>query len=200
MINCPEGHPNPPDWEFCGECGAPIDKVAEELENRAWYRTKWAIMGAGALAVVVIAGAAGALIATRGSDQTSSTPPTSSDTAAIQEWWSAAHKPFTELQESLNDSRRALDRANGPALEEACEQMHDSADVDLQAHMPTPDPELTSLIRAATVDAHAAAHMCLSVVAGSVNSYDGEFLADVDQAEKQLLAAQELINKALISA
>ena len=37
-------------------------------------------------------------------------------------------------------------------------------------------------------------------LAGSVNNYDGEFVADVDQADKHLTAAQELINKALTHA
>ena len=70
----------------------------------------------------------------------------------------------------------------------------------LPAHLPTPDPDLTGELTAATADAHAAAHMCLAVLAGSVNSYDGEFVADVDQANKHLTAAQELINKALTHA
>ena len=34
MVTCPDGHPNPPNCEFCGECGAPIDTAAEELETR----------------------------------------------------------------------------------------------------------------------------------------------------------------------
>ena len=75
--------------------------------------------------------------------------------------------------------------------------MEDAAGVDLPAHLPTPDPDLTSELAAATADAHAAAHMCLSAAAGSVNNYHGEFAADVDQADKHLTAAQELINKAL---
>jgi len=40
MTNCPDGHPNPAHWEFCGQCGAPIDTAAEELEAGRWYRTK----------------------------------------------------------------------------------------------------------------------------------------------------------------
>lgn len=75
--------------------------------------------------------------------------------------------------------------------------MHDAAGVDLPAHLPTPNPDLTSELTAATADANAAAHMCLSAVAGSVNNYHGEFAADVDQADKHLTKAQELINKAL---
>ena len=75
--------------------------------------------------------------------------------------------------------------------------MEDAAGVDLPAHLPTPDPDLTSELAAATADAHAAAHMCLSAVAGSVNNYHGEFPADVGQADKHLTKAQKLINEAL---
>ena len=78
--------------------------------------------------------------------------------------------------------------------------MHDTAGVELQAHIPTPDPELTSELRAAAEDAHAAAHMCLSVMAGSINNYRGEFPADLDQAEKHLMAAHEIVNEALTGA
>ncbi len=78
--------------------------------------------------------------------------------------------------------------------------MHDAAGVDLQAHLPTPDPDLTSELAAATADAHAAAHMCLSAAPGSLNNYHGEFAADVDQADQHLTAAQELINKAVTHA
>lgn len=112
MAHCPDGHPNPAHWEFCGECGAPIDRVAEELEAGKWYRTKWAIVGAGVLAVVVIAGAAVTLAVT-GTERTGSPAPTIDGTAAIQEWWSGAHKHVTELQSALKDSQRALARMDG---------------------------------------------------------------------------------------
>jgi hypothetical protein len=196
MVNCPDGHPNPAHYEFCGECGAPIDMAAEESEAGKWYRTKWAIVGAGVLGVLVIAGAAVTLAVT-GTKQTGSSTATTATVVPVQEWWADAHQHFTELQGALADSQRALERQDGPALEAACERMEDAAGVDLPAHLPTPDPDLTSELAAATADAHAAAHMCLSAVAGSVNNYHGEFAADVDQADKHLTAAQELINKAL---
>ena len=199
MVTCPEGHTNPPNYEFCGECGAPIDTAAEELETRRWFRTKWAIVGAGVLAILVIVGAAVALTVTKGSEQSSSAP-TSDSAAAIQEWWSGANEHFTELQNALDDSQRALDRVDRPGFEAACQRIEEAAGAALPAHLPTPDPDLTSELTAATADAHAAAHMCLAVLAGSVNSYDGEFVAHVDQANKHLTAAQELINKALTHA
>lgn len=196
MVNCPHGHPNPAHYEFCGECGAPIDTVAEALEAGKWYRTKWAVVGAGVLAIVVIVGAAVTIAVTR-TERTGTPAPTIDGTAAIQEWWSGAHKHFTELESALEDSQRALDRMDDAGLESACQRMHDAAGVDLPAHLPTPDPDLTSELTAATADAHAAAHMCLAAIAGSENNYHGEFPADVDQAEKHLSKAQELINKAL---
>jgi hypothetical protein len=169
MANCPDGHPNPSHWEFCGQCGAPIDTAEEGLEAGRLYRTKWAVVGAGALAVLVIVGAAVTLAATR-SERTGSPAPTTDGTAAIQAWWSGAHKHFTELQSALHDSQRALERLDGPALEAACQRMEDAAEVDLPAHLPTPDPDLTSELAAATADAHAAARMCLSAAAGSVTT------------------------------
>jgi hypothetical protein len=199
MVTCPEGHLNPPHWEFCGECGAPIDEAAEERDAQGWFRVKWAVAGAAVLAVLVIAAAAVTLAVTRDNDQSSSAAPTPVGAVAIREWWSAAHEPFTELQESLDDAQHALELLDGPAVEEACQQMHDSADVELQAHLPTPDADLTSELRAATADAHTAAHMCLAVGAGSMNDYSGEFMTNVREAEKHLVAAQELVNRALIA-
>ena len=197
MVTCPHGHPNPPHWEFCGECGAPIDEAAEELETRAWYRTKWAIVGASILAVLVISAAAVALTVSRGGEQAGSSEPTSDGAVAIQEWWSGAHEPFTELENALDDAQRALDRLDSTGFEAACQTMHDAGEVKLQAQLPTPNPDLTSELRAAIDDAHSAAHLCLSVVAGSMNNYDSEFIANVDQAERHMQAAQDLINESL---
>ena len=194
MVNCPDGHPNPAHYEFCGECGAPIDTAAEEWETRVWYRTKWAMVGAGVLGVLVIAGAAVTLAVT-GTEQTGSS--TTGTEAPVQEWWAGAHDHFTELRNALGDSQRALKRLDAPGLEAACQQMHDAAGVDLPTHLPTPDPDLTSELTAATADAHTAAHMCLAAVEGSENNYYGEFAADLDQAERHLTKAQELVNKAL---
>lgn len=54
---------------------------------------------------------------------------------------------------------------------------------------------MTSELQAAAEDAHEAAHMCLAAAAGTVNSYVGEFAADLDQAQKHLTAAEDLIEK-----
>jgi hypothetical protein len=122
---------------------------------------------------------------------------TSSGDAAVLDWWQGARKPFVALQESLDDAQRALVDADRTAMQRACQQMHDAAAVDLQAHLPAPTQELTSELTAAATDAHDASHMCMSVLEGSMNSYDGEFPVDVKQAEKHLAAAEELISQAI---
>ena len=135
MANCPDGHPNPAHYEFCGECGALIDTAAEELEAGKWYRTKWAIVGAGVLGVLVIAGAAVTLAVT-GTEQTGSS--TTGTEVPVQEWWAGAQEHFTELQNALEDSQRALKRLDGPGLEAACQQMHDAAGVELPGPLANP--------------------------------------------------------------
>jgi hypothetical protein len=199
MVTCPEGHPNPLHWEFCGECGAPINEAASEAEDRRWYLTLWAVLGAAIVAVLVTSAAVVALAVVRDRDQSRSAAPTPVGAQAIREWWSVAHEPFAELRESLDDAQDALDRLDGRAVEAACQQMHDTADVGLRTHMPTPDPELTSELAAATADAHIAAHICLAAMAGSTNGHDAEFMAAVEQAETHMVAAQKLVNKALIA-
>lgn len=199
MVECPQGHPNPAGWQLCGECGSPIE-VTPDLSHDVWYRANWAIVGASVLAVIALSAAIVAILATGGDGQPGPPAEASTDKATILEWWSQARAPFTDLQGSLSDAQRALATVDRTAMDEACRQMHDTAAVDLRAHLPAPTPELTSELEAATEDAHAAAHMCRSVLARSTNSYDGEFPVGVEEAEEHLLAAQELVRQALVGA
>lgn len=82
-------------------------------------------------------------------------------------------------------------------LQKACQQLHDAAGVHVPARLPTPDPQLTSELQAAAQDAHEASHMCLAAAAGSMNSYRGEFAADIAQADKHLAAAQEIVDQSV---
>ena len=43
MLTCPNGHPNPADWEFCGEYGSPILEAADSSTSQAWYQAPWVI-------------------------------------------------------------------------------------------------------------------------------------------------------------
>lgn len=192
-MNCPEGHSNLPGFEFCGECGAPLEEDLPDAE--VWYRAKWAIVGAAIVAVIVFAGVAVALAATRAHEPPDSPEPTSERAAAIQDWWSGTSEHVEALQDALADTQLAIQQMDDSTLEATCRQMHDLAAVDLRSHLPSPDPNVTSELQAAAEDAHEAAHMCLAAAAGTVNSYVGEFAADLDQAQEHLTAAEDLIEK-----
>lgn len=194
MAECPEGHPNPAGWEFCNECGAPIDAVAE-LERRYWDRTKWTIAGI-LVAVAVIGGAITLAVVSNDGHSDSSGPPTS-DESAVEEWVLVAGVHVTELENALDDTQGAMENFDRRGLQTACEDLHEVAAVDLPAHLPSPDPDLTSELSAATEDAQAAAHMCLAAMAGSANSYSGEFVTLVDEATRNVAAAQLRIRRAL---
>ncbi|MCV7300817.1 zinc ribbon domain-containing protein [Mycobacterium barrassiae] len=195
MLECPHGHPNPDGWQLCGECGSPIEAPPEPSDG-VWYRTKWAIAGAIVVVAIVLSSAAITLVVT-GDRRADPSTPESAGQAAVLDWWAGAREPFVDLQRSLSKAQQALAHVDREAMDEACRQMHDSSAVDLRSHLPAPTPELTSELEAATEDAHAAAHMCMSVLARSSNSYDGEFPVDVEQAEMHLDAAQELVRQAL---
>lgn len=196
MATCPNGHHNPPGFELCAECGAPIEETAAEAT--VWYRTKWALIGASGVVALVILAAAVVLAMDRGERrEEGAAPPAGQE--AIAAWWENAHTPVTELRQSLTDARSSLDRFDSTGLEKACQNMHDFAGVDVHTYLPAPDPKLTSELAAAAEDAHAAAHMCLALAAGSQNTYNGEFLASVEQAERRLVHAQELVNEALLA-
>lgn len=194
MAECPQGHPNLPGFEFCGECGAPIED--EPLDAQAWYRAKWALVGAAMLAVIVLVGVAVTLAITRAHGPVGSPAPMSEDAAAVQDWWSGAREYVEGLQDALADTQRAVQQMDDSTLEPTCRRMHDLAAVDLRAHLPSPDRDVTSELQAAVEDAHEAAHMCLAAAAGTVNSYIGEFASNLDQAQKHLTAAEDLIGTA----
>ncbi len=124
-------------------------------------------------------------------------PPPAADSVAISGWWTTARTPFGKLRDAVDNVDRGLQELDRPAVEQGCQQMHDIASVDLRTLLPTPDARITAELSAATDDTHAAAHMCLAILAGSPNNYDAEFMADIDQARRHLDAAQDIINETL---
>ncbi|WP_123024417.1 hypothetical protein [Mycolicibacterium stellerae] len=160
-------------------------------------RRRWIVVGAGVAAalLLVVAGTVGFVLVSGSKGDTSSAPK-DVEGAAVRQWWSTAQGDFEELKDTLATANRAVDKQVDPnQIEDTCQQLHDTAQVKLQAHLPSPDPDLTAEIAAAIQDIHNASHMCLSVIAGSMNSYGGEFSSDLQQGEKHLEAALDIINK-----
>ncbi|WP_422747881.1 hypothetical protein ACN27E_07465 [Mycobacterium sp. WMMD1722] len=160
-----------------------------------WYRraTRRAIVVATATAVA--AGLGGLIFLVDSTKPADVAVP--SQQAALRQWWSTAEPAVKELQAALYESQFALRRFDAAALGPACQRMHDAAAVELPARLPAPDRMLTAELNAAAEDAHHAAHMCLAVLNNSPTNYVGEFASSVEQAEKQLRAANARVERIL---
>lgn len=202
MVTCPYGHPNPPGRESCGQCGVPIAPESVPSRTAPRRRARWLICAIGIIAILLLllAGGAAHVVATNRAQHAGPSGPTTSSSTALQQlqqWWAGAKEDFTGMQDASAEVDQAFSHFRPGALAEACQNVHDAAEVRLQAHLPSPDPELTAELHAAIEDFHSAAHLCLAVAAGSPGNYDGEFLSSMAEANRHMRAAKDLINKAL---
>jgi hypothetical protein len=195
MVTHPHGPPNPPERESDGQWGIPIAPRSVPSRTASRRYAKW--FAGMAIAVLVVAGAAAGIVATNHTQHTGSTGPTVSSTRALQQWWAEAQQDFADMQNASKDVDQAFSRFMPGALAAACQHMHDAAEVGMQSHLPSPNPELTAELHAAVEDFHSAAHLCLAVVAGSPANYDGEFFSSMSEANRHMRAAQDIINKML---
>ncbi|MCV7204310.1 hypothetical protein H7J71_20070 [Mycolicibacterium peregrinum] len=200
MPTCPNGHSNPAHWEFCNECGAPIDEPEDDSPAKFWpgsRRKGWLV--AGAVAVLLAGIGVGASVFAGGAGDQPSPRRDQAAASAVAQWWAQSHDDVSGFRAALHDSQQAIALQDAGALLKACQQLHDTAGVRIPARLPSPDSELTSELQAAAQDAHEASHMCLAAAAGSMNSYRGEFAADIAQADKHLAAAQEIVDQSVTS-
>lgn len=196
MLICPNGHHNPADQQLCQVCDALIVPTSADNTRSARRRLVLLVTGAGAILLAVVVAGVVAVVVANGSWRGTPRPADDVDSAAVRQWWSTARSDFDDLKDAVDIANGAVDKQLDPKLiEDACQQMEDTADVKLRARLPSPDQDLTAELGAAIQDLHAAAHMCLSVIAGSMNSYGGEFASDLQQGDKHLDAALAIINK-----
>lgn len=194
MATSPNGQASQATSSSCSQCGSSTDGANEPRSARpyrSFARTVWMLGLIGVLAV--------ALLVTlpvwvrqhteRQSDQSTSVQ------TAIREWWIDSRADFIAFRTALNDSQEALQQADVEKLNVACERVHDVAAVDLSTRVPTPDARLTAELTAAVVDAHDAAHICMSTIGGALISYRAEFDTDMAQANKHLDAAREIVDR-----
>jgi hypothetical protein len=199
MANYGYGYPDPPGLESPEQPGFPIAPNPEPPRTRSRRRTKWLI--GTAIAVVLFAGVpAGMAVVNHHTRPTASSAPTTPKDTALQQWWAGAQKDFTDMRSASEDIDQAFSRFGPGTLATACQHVHDAAEIRMQSHLPSPNPELTAELRAAVEDFHSAAHLCLAVAAGSPANYDGEFLSLMAQANRHMRAAQDIINKILTNA
>ena len=182
-----------PNTDTRGQCGTPTgpDSGETTVDRQSWWL--WALITVGGVIILICLCVLGIVLTRTGAERRDG----SSGQMAIKAWWSSAHEDVNDLQNALDDSQRAMQRKDSAAFEDACRRMHDSAAVSVQTHLPSPDSSLTAELSAAAEDAHAASHMCLAVLADSLNNYDGEFLSTTEQAEKHLRIVTTFMDETL---
>ena len=167
------------------------------VSSRRPYRRKWTLAIAGAAVAFVVAGATIAVVDAVGGQHAQTVTADTSHRAAISNWWSGAQGDFTALRAALDDSKKAASRNDESAMYAACQQIHDTSEVSLQAKMPTPDALLTARVHAMIEDFNVASHMCLSALSGSTNQYAFEYMTYIDEALRQMHAAEDMVNTSM---
>lgn len=194
MVIIPNGQASSAQFGLCKQCGTSTqEQKAPEAAQRRRFSAPM-VKALGLVSVLAAAVVTTVLVVARQHDEQQSAP-AATTASAIREWWADSRTDFIALRTALDDSQEALQQADVGVLKTSCQKMHDVAAVDLAARMPTPDARLTTELKAATDDAHDAAHICLSTIAGAMISYRAEFDTDLDQAYKHLTAAREIIDR-----
>lgn len=94
----------------------------------------------------------------------------------VPEWFSQAKEHFDNTRNYMQAVIDAITANDIGALRSACSLAHDELSVNLQAHLPTPDPALTTALQSEIDDAHTAMHICMSLGPNSTS-------ADLERAD-----------------
>ncbi len=81
----------------------------------------------------------------------------------VPEWYSQAEVHLANTTKFMQAAVDAIEADDINALRKACSAVHDEQTIGLQAHLPTPDPALTTALQSEIDDFHTAMHMCMSL-------------------------------------
>ena len=102
----------------------------------------------------------------------------------VPEWYSQAKEHFDNTRNFMYAVIDAINAQDIGALRSACSSAHDELTINLQAHLPTPDPALTSALQSEIDDVHTAMHICVSLGPNSTS-------ADLEQADSFMQQASD---------
>ena len=102
----------------------------------------------------------------------------------VPEWYSQAKEHFDNTRNFMYAVIDAINAQDIGALRSACSSAHDELTINLQAHLPTPDPALTSAVQSEIDDVHTAMHICVSLGPNSTS-------ADLEQADSFMQQASD---------
>ncbi|OBF59503.1 hypothetical protein A5756_05935 [Mycobacterium sp. 852002-53434_SCH5985345] len=137
----------------------------------------------GAAVVLIVAGCSPQKHASGGGATT-----TTSHTQAVRGWVQLTQDHMQDLGIAMGKATFAIGSKDNAALGAACHEGHDAASF-LQAHLPSPDKELTDALQASLDDFDAASHFCVAAVEDNDPNearHAGEFM---NSAEAHLTTA-----------
>ncbi|WP_133160829.1 hypothetical protein [Mycobacterium ahvazicum] len=94
----------------------------------------------------------------------------------VPEWYSQAKEHFDNTRNYMQAVIDAIAANDINVLRSACSVAHDELSGNLQSHLPTPDPALTTALQSEIDDVHSAMHICMSLGPNST-------LADLERAD-----------------
>lgn len=101
----------------------------------------------------------------------------------VPEWYAQAKEHFDNTRNYMQAVIEAINANDLAATRSACSSAHDELASNLQAHLPTPDPALTTALQSEIDDVHTAMHICISLGSNSTK-------ADLEQADSLLRQAE----------
>jgi hypothetical protein len=107
----------------------------------------------------------------------------------VPEWYSQAKVHFDNTRNYMQAVIDAINAKDVGALRLACSSAHDEQTINLQAHLPTPDPVLTSALQSEIEDVNTAMHTCMSLGPNSTS-------ADLEQADSFMQQASDQLRTA----
>jgi hypothetical protein len=109
--------------------------------------------------------AAATTSATLSTESTSVAPPAALSRAdSLRQWETLAREHFMQSGQALQQVSEASAANDAAALGSACKKLHDANTVELQRHLPTPDPQLTEQLQRMIDDINTATHACVRFV------------------------------------
>lgn len=111
----------------------------------------------------------------------------------VAEWYSQAQEHLANTKQFMQAAVDAIEANDLNALRSACSAVHDEQTVGLQAHLPTPDPALTTALQNEINDFHTAMHLCMTLGPNTTPEDLERTDAFVHQAIEDLRAVNDIL-------
>jgi hypothetical protein len=111
----------------------------------------------------------------------------------VPEWYSQAKVHFDNTRNYMQAVIDAINANDIGAVRSACSSVHDELTSNLQAHLPTPDPALTSGLQSEIDDVNTTMHICMSFGPNSTSADLGQADSFMQQASDHMRTADAIL-------